>query len=268
MIKNCVDSVSQQDFDSFEHIFIDNQSTDGTLNILLSAQEEQSHIRVISELDSGIYDAMNKGIKLASGEWIYFLGADDTLSPSILSKLFSIPDVISASYIYGKVVFKNSGHEFGGYYDLVRLSQINICHQAIFARKELFNIVGNFNTKYSSYADYDWNLRVFAQSNIMPLYVDEVIAEYNEAGYSFLNPDLLFQKDKIDILFQLFHKRIDHKLFYTLLDDSIFDFIKRKEVLNSITHIVSASFYTKRYSYYFMNSLYWTKELFLAKKAG
>ncbi len=81
-------SVYSQKYDNVEHIIIDGASTDGTVELLRGIQE-QGNVRFISEADNGIYDAMNKGIKLADGEWVFFLGSDDIFfDDEVLTRIF------------------------------------------------------------------------------------------------------------------------------------------------------------------------------------
>ena len=82
-IRETLQSVASQDFRDWEHIVIDGASNDGTLGIL----KDFSHLQVVSEKDSGHYDAMNKGIARCSGDYIVILNADDCFRPSVLAKV-------------------------------------------------------------------------------------------------------------------------------------------------------------------------------------
>jgi glycosyltransferase involved in cell wall biosynthesis len=83
-VRTCIDSVLAQGVDNLEYIVVDGGSTDGTLEILRGYEARLT--RLISEPDEGIYDAMNKGLKLATGQFVHFLNADDKyVSPTVLS---------------------------------------------------------------------------------------------------------------------------------------------------------------------------------------
>lgn len=86
----CIESVAAQRGVSFQHIVVNALSTDGTTARLEELQGQYPHLSTITETDKGIYDAMNKGINAATGEWLLFLGIDDTLaSPDVLAKVFT-----------------------------------------------------------------------------------------------------------------------------------------------------------------------------------
>ena len=104
VIQNCLDSTWQQSFTNIEHIFIDGASDDGTLEIL--QQIRNRDIKIISEPDLGIYDAMNKGIKLATGEVIGFLNADDMLyDEKVLERIAESFKDDSLDAVYGDLVY-------------------------------------------------------------------------------------------------------------------------------------------------------------------
>ncbi len=85
LLKDCLKSISEQSFDSYEIIVIDGNSSDGTKMFLKVVSDS---IRALSEPDKGIYDAMNKGIKLAHGQWLYFMGVDDRFYDNDVLKSF------------------------------------------------------------------------------------------------------------------------------------------------------------------------------------
>lgn len=177
----CLISIYEQSFDNFEVIIVDGKSTDNTLSIISSFNNNKTN--VISETDLGIYDAMNKGIKLAKGTWIYFLGSDDSLyNDTILTHIKSITETnASPRFIYGNVL--TSGNYIKSYeqYTYSKLVKINICHQAIFYHFSLFK--ENYNLKYKVLADWDFNLKVFRGKNF-PLYTNQIIARYSLNGVS------------------------------------------------------------------------------------
>lgn len=181
-IEQTILSVISQDYSDFEYIVIDGVSTDGTLNVLKKYSDK---IRFISEPDSGVYDAMNKGIALAKGKWVYFLGCDDVLSsPSILSKIFSNTTYKDYDVVYGSVLLKQSNKIYDGAFDPEKMVNRSICHQAIFYRRELFEKYGNFSTEYKSASDYIFNIRHYCMDISKWHYVNETVAVYNEMGLS------------------------------------------------------------------------------------
>ena len=105
-ISNTIKSVLEQNFSDYEYIIVDGASKDNTLNIVegfrSGFEDKGISFKVVSEKDNGIYDAMNKGAKLCSGEWILFLNADDSFAdPDVLKDLFTGKDYVGYDIVYG-----------------------------------------------------------------------------------------------------------------------------------------------------------------------
>lgn len=210
-------SVINQDYKDFEYIVIDGVSTDGTLELLDKYAEKIT--KVISEPDAGIYDAMNKGINNAKGDWIYFLGCDDVFhSKSTLSKIFGFSNYILYDVVYGSVLFLHSNNVYDGAFDHEKLCNRSICHQSIFYRKELFRTYGYFSTEYKTASDYIFNLKLFCLHIKKWFYVDEIVAIYNEMGTS-KSPDQQFLNESFAIRYENFRplksKFILSKIFWS-----------------------------------------------------
>jgi glycosyltransferase involved in cell wall biosynthesis len=194
-------SVANQSFTNIEHLIIDGQSTDGTLEIVKRYQLKYNHIKIISEPDAGIYDAMNKAINLSIGEWVYFLGSDDIFyDDKILETIFTNDAIKEYHVIYGNIFSNRFGVTYDEEFTYDKLAHKNICHQAIFFRRDVFAIIGNFNLKYTSHADWDHNIRWFFNQKIKNKYVDLIIANYADGGYSSVHDDLIFRDDRTTLL--------------------------------------------------------------------
>ena len=192
-LEDTINSVLAQTFDNWEFIIVDGASTDGTIDIL--KRFNSSKILWTSEVDNGIYDAMNKGITRASGEWVYFLGADDTfVGPEVLGKVFQ-NKTYEADFVYGKVYDQRLKRNSEGEFDKTRLLQKNICHQAIFFKRDLFKEIGYYQPRYRLFADWDFNLKCFSKAEVRKKYIDVVVANYSEGGASAENNDLLFFRE-------------------------------------------------------------------------
>ncbi len=192
-------SVIGQSYPDIEYVIIDGDSSDGTKEIIRKYKSALGHY--ISEKDSGIYDAMNKGIKASSGDWIIFLGADDVFyNNNIVSKIFSSDSVNGYDFIYGDVIFKSGYKIIGGSRDYIKLIDRNIVHQAIFYKKKIFDKLCVFNLKYKILADYELNLRIFRNPSFKKLYIPEVITLFNNKGLSNTTIDELFFKDQLEYL--------------------------------------------------------------------
>jgi glycosyltransferase involved in cell wall biosynthesis len=189
-IDKCIQSVKNQSFKNYEHIIIDGLSTDGTVNILKAHENDITYWR--SEKDTGIYNAMNKAIKYANGQYFLFLGADDELMPgfSEMASLLADP----ACIYYGDFIFETL-RKAGGKFDAYRFSKACICHQNIFYPEMAFKKY-QYNEKYPINADYHLNLKLWADKTIKFEYHAIVIAMFSSAGVSSTQVDEAFERDK------------------------------------------------------------------------
>lgn len=187
-----IQSVLQQSFEDYELLIIDGASIDDTLKIASSFNDDK--IIIISEKDQGVYDAMNKGIKLAKGKWLYFLGSDDRLyANTILTNISrEITNNPSSKIIFGDVFTSDDTIEKFTDYGFVELLDRCICHQAIFYHRSLFENK-LYCLDYKICADWDFNMQVFTHKN-HPVHIKQLIARYNLNGLSAnwqLNPEYL-----------------------------------------------------------------------------
>lgn len=184
-----------------EYIVVDGGSSDGTRSILRGYDHDIDYW--ISEPDDGIYHALNKGISLANGEWVYFLGADDALaSATVISEVFSQRH--RTKLLYGNVIHGDASRVYGGEFNKKRMIFENVCQQAIFYRRELFTEIGYFDTKYCLLADWAFNIRAFGTKGVDPHHLDLVVADYSLAGASTTMLDLRFAADRLPLLRRYF----------------------------------------------------------------
>lgn len=182
-IEQTIKSVLQQDYDDIEYIIVDGASTDGTLDIIKKYSRQISYW--ISEKDSGIYDAMNKGISKSTGDVISFVNADDWYEEKIISRINryfidSKADIVGGAVNY--VVNDKISTVNYSRYDLNSLSFYGMFqHQALFAKREVFQKIGTFNVKYKIEADYEWMLRVW-KNRIKAFVVKDVCANFRNTG--------------------------------------------------------------------------------------
>jgi glycosyltransferase involved in cell wall biosynthesis len=194
-IERCLESIKKQNTRNFEVLILDGVSKDNTLE-LVRRFEIYIPIRLSSEPDKGIYDAMNKGIRLAKGKWVYFLGSDDELySSDTLVKVAEHlqPDM---EVVYGNVFSPRFGGVYDGSFDKKKIFNQNICHQSIFFNKDVFKKTGLFDLKYKIWADHDHNFKWFLPGNIKHRFVDIIVANYADGGASSQSPDRAFMKMK------------------------------------------------------------------------
>lgn len=201
-LQYCLNSILNQSFRNYEIVFIDGLSTDNTLQIIADFGKRNRDIRVkvVSEPDKGIYDAMNKGIGLASGEWIYFMGSDDTFySARVLADICQEIKKEKTDLLYGNVYGATSNK--GYIYDtLSKALTTGIHHQSVFYKSSLFKQLGNYDLKFKIAADYDFTLKVILGENYRTKYINQDIAYYGEGGYSSKNFDFKFFSGHYKIL--------------------------------------------------------------------
>ena len=186
-------SISRQSFSDYEHLVIDGASTDDTLRIASSLADGQ-HCTIVSEPDKGLYDAMNKGIDRASGQYLIFLNAGDTFhSPSTLA---IIAEAIRRSgnpgIVYGQTDVVDSSRKRLADRHLRAPEQLTlrsfangmvVCHQAFIV---LARIAPAFDTRYRYSADYDWCIRCLQHSR-NNVYVPATLIDYLLEGISTVN---------------------------------------------------------------------------------
>ena len=197
-IENTLLSILSQKKDFVELIVVDGKSKDSTLNII---EKYKSKIDlIISEEDNGVYDAMNKGIKVATGEWLYFLGSDDLLAPYVIEKIQHILKEKNTIY-YGDVYRPKTNVLYDGKFSRWKIVKKNICHQAIFYPKSVFEKY-TYDLNFSIQADYHLNMLCFVDIKYNFKYHNILIAYYNDEidGISRNKIDYKFLKSKEKII--------------------------------------------------------------------
>ena len=199
-LRRTIQSVINQKFTDFEYIVVDGQSNDGILDVI--HEFEKSITRSLIGKDTGVYNAMNKGLAAALGEYIVFLNSGDEFRNS--ETLQRIQEKSSN----GDLVFCDV-EIFNG--DNVRVRrQPNIlttkflltgmiCHQSIFAKRSLFEITGPFNEHYKVYGDYEWILRALRKHEAKIKHIPRVLVRYEEVGLSNTTSKELQRKEKDSI---------------------------------------------------------------------
>ena len=213
-IRSTIQSVVNQTFPDIEYIIIDGGSKDGTVEII---REFQSRIAYwCSEKDAGIYDAMNKGLEKASGDWLFFLGSDDELmSEDIIEKVaegFTRQEHI----YYGNVFWKNTRRLYpGGTIGRTRLALKNFAHQALFYPKGIYKKY-RYELQYRLFADHVYNIKLYSEYGERFEYFSHVVTLYNDAGASSHGGDAAFDKDRVKIA-AIYLGRVPAIYLYSLL---------------------------------------------------
>lgn len=190
-LESALKSVREQDYPDIEHIVIDGASNDGTLAI--AERYKEGLAVLVSEKDRGIYDAMNKGIALATGDVIGILNADDYYKhPQVLSRVAAVMqegglDALYADVEYfrddapDRVVRRYSSRWF-------HPSRIPYgwmpAHPTLFLKREIYNRFGSFKTDYRIAADYEFIARIFYRTSLKYRYLPEVLVRMRMGGIS------------------------------------------------------------------------------------
>jgi len=192
-IENTLQSIFSQNKELFELIVIDGASTDNTLEYL---KKYESSLTLISEKDDGIFCAFNKGIEIATGKYVYFIGAGDCLQSGILEQVKEFLPTETPTLVYGNCYLVKKKIFDGRKFSSSDFTWTNICHQGEFYHRAIFDIIGKYDLRYKIFADWMLNLKCFLHQGINELYIPLHIADYQEDGLSCdLNTDPAFKKD-------------------------------------------------------------------------
>lgn len=179
-----ITSVINQTFQQFEYIVVDGLSNDGSLSLL------ESCLRInnwISEKDKGVYDAMNKGINMASGEYLLFLNSGDFLNTEHTLKNI-VPHLLNTDIIYGDLIFDDQKHPHVYRYPdkltVEFLFEASLGHPATFIRRDLFKQFGNYDTNYKIISDWVFFLRCILKECATTKHIDQIISVFDTNGMS------------------------------------------------------------------------------------
>lgn len=187
-LEQTIRSVLDQNYEELEYIIIDGGSTDGTLDIIRKYSENIT--RWISEPDYGIYDAMDKGLKVCTGEVVAFLNSDDWYNTNVLKRVNSYFEKNDVDIVSGKTYTAYA--EYIKENMFARENDENIYfsviypHPALFVKKELFEKVGGYDTTFKIAADTDWIMRAYSEGAKI-LKVDDYFTYFRDGGLSSRN---------------------------------------------------------------------------------
>ena len=185
-IEKTLACIEEQTYSNIEYIIIDGGSTDATLERIDSHRRQlPAQLRVISEKDGGIYDAMNKGIRLASGQLIGIVNSDDWYEPDTVWQAVSNYQGNPYEVIYGMQRTYLDGREKATVlYHHDFLPQQMITHPTCFVTKAAYEALGVFDTQYRSAADYDLMLRFYESRKVVFTPVMSVLSNFQLGGMS------------------------------------------------------------------------------------
>ena len=186
-LEKTVNSILAQRYENYEILVQDGGSSDGSVEKLRTMQAGNKKIRIVTEEDSGIYDAMNKALARAGGRMIHFLNCGDTFpAPDILGKAAAFMEAHpDAGIYYGDIFNQKTGSAVASPPRITPfVCYRNIpCHQACFYEKRLFD-TRKYDTAYVVRADYEHFLWCCLRENVMPAYMNMTAAAYEGGGFS------------------------------------------------------------------------------------
>jgi len=198
-LEQFLESLATQTWSDWELLLLDNASSDGTAELVEEFQQRFSAWRVCwsSEPDSGIYDAWNRGLDLARGDYLCFIGADDTFLDSTSLEYIAALTVTQSDLITARNAYCNSQGRllrhwgFGWQWKRMRQS-MNIAHPGMLVRRELFAQIGHFDRTFRICGDYEWFLRLPA--NLRTVHTSDSVLRVVQAGVSHTRIGLVYQE--------------------------------------------------------------------------
>ena len=198
-LESTLQSVASQTYKEFEYIVIDGASTDGSVEVIKKYESEFAHLKWVSEPDLGIYNAMNKGIRMASSEYIQILNSADCLAaPNVMERmLVALEKANKPSIFYGNMVkcFPDgkrlvdksfAGHEI----TMLGMFLGTLNHNPAYIRRDLFERYGYYDEHLRIVSDWKWYLQAIIFGSEKPQYADIDVTSFDMTGISETNKDL------------------------------------------------------------------------------
>lgn len=213
-LRKTVESVTCQQCSEFEYIIVDGGSTDGSVDVIRHFDGSSVRLRWVSEKDKGIYNAMNKGIMMANGEYLQFLNSGDTLiDSSVISNILNEiechnnPDIVIGGVLKiqdGKIRrFTQLQDEIGFW----RFYNGSLPHPSSFIRKSLFEKYGMYDENLRIVSDWKWFMRVVVFEGVTPIFVRLDVALFDMGGISETNTALR-NNERRKVLEEMVHPNI------------------------------------------------------------
>jgi len=202
-IKDTIESVLQQKYEDLEYIIVDGGSVDETIDIIKKYEPFfKGRMKWISEKDKGMYEAMNKGIKMSSGKIIGIINSDDWYEKDIIRQI--VEKIQGYDMLHGQMRFINSERNINKVYShkkgwLKKYVCTPYNHPTMFVKKYVYDALGLFNESYSTAGDYDFMLRFF-NSKFNDIYINRVIANFRTVGITSTTEGVTNPEEIIKIL--------------------------------------------------------------------
>lgn len=239
-VAQTLESVLKQNYKDYEHIIIDGVSKDNTMEIVKSYEEKyEGRLKYISEKDKGLYDAMNKGIKMATGDVIGILNSDDIYAnENVLSHIVEKIKSTNCDGTYGNLIYMDEetmskplriwkspkGKIENGWHP---------AHPTLYLKKEVYDKIGLFDLNFKIAADYDFMIRVLSDKSIKLQYIDENIVYMRSGGTSTegIKGYIKSLKDSHNVI-------VKNKIKHPLIVDT-------KRIIKTLLEMVKSKFHKK-----------------------
>ena len=215
-LEKTMQSVAAQTYKEFEYIIVDGASTDGGVEVIKSFESKFSHLKWVSEPDSGIYNAMNKGIRMASGDYIQILNSGDSLAKEDVTErmLTALGETDAPSILYGNMVkcfpdgYRMVDKSFAGQ-EITMLGMYTgtLNHDPAYIRRDLFDKYGYYDESLKIVSDWKWYLQAIILGGEKPKYVDMDVTLFDMTGISETSKEL-DQTERKQVLEQLFPEAV------------------------------------------------------------
>ena len=228
-LEKTVQSVASQTFKDFEYIIVDGASTDGSVEVIKRYESQlEGRLKWVSEPDTGIYNAMNKGIRMAEGEYIQILNSADCLAaPNVTEKMIdALLKAGNPSILYGNMIkcFPD-GHRMvdkcfaGQEITMLGMFTGTLNHDPAYIRRDLFEKYGYYDESLKIVSDWKWFIQAIIIGSEKPKYVDFDVTLFDMTGISETNKEL-DKAERKQVLEQLFLKTIlvDYERFAFPID--------------------------------------------------
>jgi glycosyltransferase involved in cell wall biosynthesis len=241
-----IESVLNQNYPNIEYIIVDNVSTDGTLDIINRYSSKINHL--IVEKDAGTYDAMNKAVKLAKGEWIWFMNMGDRLPANLnlMREIFSNQFPSEVKVIYGNTFVEADDLKYHKKFNAqiaknIKFGIVHLNHQSMICRASCFDTIGCFETHdLKIKSDAFWLSKLFYTFGSSSFYyVNKILAHYNETGLSSnpanfkkMHAEDVFILKSMDKRWQLFLLQVNW--LFKLIRIQLFFVLKKQSSLFSL----------------------------------
>ncbi len=231
-LKRTVESVINQTWQEFEYLVIDGGSTDGSAAYIDSKSEHLNYW--VSEPDQGVYYAMNKGIEVATGEYLLFLNSGDVLYNNNILLTTKKSLLLDMDIVYGDLWIegeqgKGFRNRYPDFIDFPFLKQTSLGHSSTFMKKELFYTYGLYRTDLKIVSDWAFFVKVFCMHKVSHCKIDHIIAAFYEGG---LSTSTVYHKQHIEERKKVLLENFD--IYDASFEELFMKFERQKELVNQL----------------------------------